>query len=72
MNEQDIFSKTPLHYAAEVGKSRCIPILLRKGANVDARDKHGKTPLDLAEGQEKVKKIILAYCNNKGVIFEDE
>lgn len=45
---------------------------MRKDASVDARDKHGKSPLDLAEGQEKVKKIILAYCNNKGVIFEEE
>lgn len=51
VNEADMFGKTPLHYAAEIGKSRCIPILLRKGASVDARDKNGKTPLDLAESQ---------------------
>jgi len=43
-----MFNKTPLHYAAELGKSRCIPLLLRKGAAIDAIDKHGKTPLDLA------------------------
>lgn len=55
-----------------MGKSRCIPILLRKGASLDIKDRHGKSPLDLAEGQDKVRKIILAYCNNKGVIFEEE
>jgi ankyrin repeat protein len=31
-----------------MGKSRCIPILLRKGASIDVRNKNGKTPLDLA------------------------
>ena len=54
-----------------MGKSRCIPILLQKGASVDARDNHNKTPLDLAIN-EKVKKIINVYCQNKGTIFEDE
>jgi hypothetical protein len=39
---------------------------------VDVRSKQGKTPLDLAEGQEKVKKLILAYCNNKGSVLDDE
>ena len=67
-NDKDIFGKTPLHYAAEMGKSRCIPILLQKGAFLDIRDKHNKTPLDLA-ANEKVKKIMTAYCNSKGVIF---
>ena len=46
-----MYGRTPLHYAAEVGKSRCIPILLRKGASIDIRDKKGKTVLDLSEGQ---------------------
>ena len=70
-NDKDLYGKTPLHYAAEMGKSRCIPILLQKGADLDIRDKHSKTPLDLA-ANEKVRKIMTAYCSNKGMIFEPE
>jgi len=63
--------KTPLHYAAEMGKSRCIPILLQKGASIDIRDKYNKTALDLA-ANDKIKKIITAYCEGKGYVFEQE
>jgi ankyrin repeat protein len=55
-----MYGKTPLHYAAESGKTRCIPFLLQKGASLDIRDRHNKTPLELAQS-EKVKKIMLAY-----------
>jgi hypothetical protein len=50
-----------------MGKSRCIPFLLQKGGSIDAVDNHNKTPLDLA-ANEKVKKIILAYTDNKGLV----
>lgn len=69
LNEKDIFGKTALHYAAELGKSRCIPFLLQRGASLDMVDSRNKTPLDLA-ANEKVKKIILAYADSKGVIQE--
>lgn len=48
LNEKDCDGRTPLHYAAESGKSRCIPFLLQKGASIEIRDKYNKTPLDLA------------------------
>lgn len=54
-----------------MSKSRCIPILLQKGASLDARDKRNKTPLDLASN-EKIKKILLAYSQNKGMISVKE
>ena len=60
-----------MHYAAEAGKSRCIPFLLQKGASLEIRDKHNKTPFDLTSN-EKVKKIILAYNDSKGILFEKE
>lgn len=43
-----MYGRTPLHYAAEIGKARCIPILLRKGASIDIKDKKGKSSLDLS------------------------
>lgn len=44
-----------------------MPILLQKGASIDHRDIHNKTPLDLALN-DKVRKIMTAYCENKGLI----
>jgi len=49
VNVKDMLNKTPLHYAAESGKSRCLPFLLQKGASIDIRDNHNKTALDLAQ-----------------------
>lgn len=63
--------KTPLHYACEMGKSRCIPILLQRGASIDIRDKHSKLPIDLA-ANDKVRKIINVYAQNKGIVNENE
>ena len=54
-----------------MGKLRCIPFLLQKGASIGIRDKHGKTAIDLA-ANEKVNKIITAYCEGRGMVFEKE
>lgn len=62
--------KTALHYASEMGKARCIPFLLQKGANIEITDNHNKTPMELA-ANEKIKKIITAYSENKGSINEN-
>src|SRR6516162_9218531 len=37
---------TALHYAAKAGFLRTIEVLLEHGADPDARDSHGRTPLD--------------------------
>lgn len=55
-----MYGKTPLHYASELGRTRCIPFLLQKGASSDIRDKNGKTPLDLCSN-EKVAKLFGVY-----------
>ncbi|KAG2983382.1 hypothetical protein PC118_g9457 [Phytophthora cactorum] len=39
------FRRTPLHWAAMRGHARIIRLLVRYGANVDARDVFGRTPL---------------------------
>lgn len=47
----DWFGRTPLHFAAVIDHPTtrdCIGVLLRRGANLDARDKCGLTPEDWA------------------------
>eukprot|EP00042_Codosiga_hollandica_P015436 m.36794 g.36794 ORF g.36794 m.36794 type:complete len:131 (-) comp44834_c0_seq1:1102-1494(-) len=39
--------RTPLHHAAMKNSVACIAALLQAGANHEARDKYGYTPLDL-------------------------
>jgi Ca2+-binding EF-hand superfamily protein len=60
LEAQDNSMKTPLAYACEGGKVRCIPILLKYGAKVTARDLQGKTPVDLASS-ESVRQMVLTY-----------
>lgn len=38
VNGRDILGKTALYYASELGKSRVIPILIQKGAEVAIPD----------------------------------
>ena len=39
---------TPLHYAASIGRTTIVELLLGKGASIGARDKFNNTPLYLA------------------------
>ena len=39
---------TPLHYAVGEGRNEIAKLLIAKGADVNAKNKDGKTPLDLA------------------------
>lgn len=43
-------AKTPLHAAARSGNDACLSLLLEHGAQLEARDAEGLTPLFLAAG----------------------
>lgn len=57
----DPYQVTPLHYAAAKGDTAIIEMLLEAGANVDARDSAGRTPLmwAVAKGREAACEAIL-------------
>ena len=40
--------RTALHLAARYGKGKCIAELIKHGADLEAKDKDGKTPMALA------------------------
>ncbi|MFP3014819.1 MAG: ankyrin repeat domain-containing protein [Wolbachia sp.] len=46
------YCKSSLHLAARLGKLRAVEDLLEKGANVNAENRDGNTPLDLARTEE--------------------
>lgn len=54
-------SRTPLHLAVRRGSLPCVELLLKHGADVNARA-NGKTPLDLAavNKREKIAEVLRA------------
>ena len=44
-----LYRRTPLHFAANHGHREAVELLLASGADLEARDKNGDTPLDRAE-----------------------
>ena len=51
VNWKDQNGKTLLHYAAWKGHKEIAELLIANGANVNAKDKDGYTPLDWAAGE---------------------
>lgn len=50
-NDKLFSSKSSLlHFAAELNRPKCLEYLLRKGADKNARDKDGRRPFDVAQG----------------------
>lgn len=49
VNRADIRDMTPLHHAAFHGATEAARLLIARGADLDARDWRGRSPLDLAE-----------------------
>ncbi|KAG7386109.1 hypothetical protein PHYPSEUDO_000616 [Phytophthora pseudosyringae] len=46
--QRGVHSRTPLHWAAVMGRHRVISELVKHGADVNAKDSHGRTPLHWA------------------------
>ena len=57
----DIGGRTPLHYAADYGQTEVLQYLVSKGANQNAKDKHGITVILAAiwEGHTDCVKFLL-------------
>ncbi|MBX7105226.1 MAG: ankyrin repeat domain-containing protein, partial [Gemmataceae bacterium] len=54
--------ETPLHRAAAFGSPRAIRMLLEAGAQVDARDAHGDSPLGWASWHLRPARILHLLC----------
>ncbi|KAG8539668.1 hypothetical protein GDO81_020565, partial [Engystomops pustulosus] len=61
--------RKPLHYAADCGQNEILEYLLAKGADINAADKHGITPLLSAcyEGHIKTVKLLLERVRNSSI-----
>jgi hypothetical protein len=46
--------RTPLHWAVLGGSTDCVALLLQAKANLNSKDKSGKTPLDYAKNESMV------------------
>lgn len=55
--EDTSLGSTPLHYAASTGQVLAIRLLRERGADVEARDKEGRTPLFRAAYEENAPSI---------------
>ncbi len=83
INAADIRGNTLLHLAAERGHTEVVKVLLERGANKNAKNKNGKTPLNLADanghsswtdvnGRTSIASILLRSRNlGSGSLFND-
>jgi len=61
INLQDSTGQTAAHYAALVGNSEILEVLLKNGADVNIRDEDDQTPLDVAADDE-IKHTLEKFC----------
>ena len=55
-----------LHYAAMIGSIYLFEEFVKKGCNINLKNKNGNTPLDLAFYQEEIHEDFISYLINKG------
>ena len=53
------------------GKTRAIPILLQRGANIGIKDNSSKTPLDLASN-DRARELIIVYSAPPYKVSKDD
>ncbi len=70
-NIQEKGSWTALHFAAQECETRMVRLLLENGAEVDAKDEYGNTPLWRAvfnsEGRGEVIRLLLSHGADKDI-----
>ena len=49
VNARDSAGLTPLHYTVAQGRYDCAEMLINKSADINAKGRDGRTPLDLAK-----------------------
>ena len=54
VNAQDTAGMTPLHWAAGVGSTDTVQVLIKNKANINARDNEGCTPLHFAAASDNI------------------
>ena len=59
INAQDFHGKTPLYWAAYVGRMQLVMFLLSRGADANIKSKDGFTPLGIAEATGWTNIVIL-------------
>lgn len=52
------YGETPLSVAARYGNANMVKLFIERGADIDARDNDGRTPLSLAKTEETAKVLI--------------
>lgn len=58
-NHQDKYCRTPLHYAAWIGKSDVVCMLRAMNASLTVEDKDGRTPADMALDKHSAKSSLI-------------
>jgi ankyrin repeat protein len=62
---------TPLHYASAQGNVDCLKPLVDAGADTEARDEDGESPLDVA-GSARVKVLLRKLAEDKAAAGSDD
>jgi outer membrane scaffolding protein for murein synthesis (MipA/OmpV family) len=63
---------TPLHHASNKGNVPLVKRLLKKGADIDARTRHGYTPLHIAVGKGHIKVAKLLITSGANTKLKDK
>jgi len=71
MREARTKGETPLHRAAAFGSMKAIDLLLEAGADIEARDANGETPLGWASWHQRPDSIIRRLCYGPFSIHPD-
>ena len=75
----DVDGRSPLHYAADYGQTEVLQYLVSKGANTNAKDKHGISVLLAAiwEGHTNCVKFLLqkvcakqCFCHKYDTLYQ--